>query len=54
MESTTERNDCYKCHKPHQSNNMCWDCHGKMIQQMKLDLATKGACCDYNGTEYWY
>jgi hypothetical protein len=54
MESATERNDCYKCHKPQQMNTMCSDCHGKMIQQMKRDLAIKGACCDYNGTEYWY
>ena len=54
MESKTERKDCYKCHKPHQTNTMCLDCHGKMIQQMKRDLEIKGACCDYNGTEYWY
>lgn len=54
MESTTKRNNCYKCHKPQQMNSICSDCHKKMIQQMKLDLATKGACCDYNGTEYWY
>ena len=54
METATERNYCYKCHKPQQTNAMCSDCHGTMIQQMKRDLATKGACCDYNGTEYWY
>ena len=54
MESATERNDCYKCHKPQQTDKICSECHGKMIQKMKQDLATKGACCDYNGTEYLY
>ena len=54
MESATELTKCYKCHKPQQTNAMCSNCHGKMIQQMKQDLAINGACCDYNGTEYWY
>ncbi len=59
MESKTERNNCYKCHKKIQesqqeTDTICLDCHGKMIQKMRLDLATKGACCDYNGTKYWY
>ena len=55
MESATERNTCYECHnKIHVSqqktDNICLDCHGKMIQQMKRDFETNGACCDYNGT----
>lgn len=59
MESATERNNCYKCHNKinesqQKTDNICLDCHGKMIQQMKRDLETIGACCDYNGTEYWY
>ena len=55
MESKTERNNCYKCHKSQQeTDQICSDCHGKMIQKMKRDLKEKGACCDYNGTEYWY
>ena len=59
MESKTERNNGYKCHKKiHESqqetDQICSDCHGKMIQKMKRDLEIKGACCDYNGTEYWY
>ena len=54
MESKTERNNCYMCHKKQETNQICSDCHGKMIQKMKQDLKEKGACCDYNGTEYWY
>lgn len=59
MESKTKRNNCYKCHNSihisqQETDNICLDCHGKMIQKMKRDLEIKGACCDYNGTEYWY
>ena len=54
MESKTERNNCYKCHKKQETDQICLDCHGKMIQKMKQELKEKGACCDYNGTEYWY
>ncbi len=59
MEANTKRNNCYKCdNKIHESQqetaHICLDCYEKMIQQMKHDLAIKGACCDYNGTEYWY
>ena len=54
-----ERNKCYKCHnKIHESqqetDQICSDCHGKILKQMKKDLKEQGACCDYNGTEYWY
>jgi len=59
MESKTERNNCYECHKKihelqQETDQICLDCHGKMIKQMKKDLKEIGACCDYNGTEYWY
>jgi hypothetical protein len=59
MESKTKRNNCYKCNKKiHESqqetDQICLDCHGKMIEEMKQDLLENGACCDYNGTEYWY
>ena len=59
MESKTERNNCYECHKKihelqQETDQICSDCHGKMIQKMKRELKEKGACCDYNGTEYWY
>ena len=54
MESKTERNNCYKCHKKQETDQICSDCHGKMIQKMKQELKEKGACCDYNGTEYCY
>lgn len=59
MESNTERNVCYKCdNKIHESqqetDQICLNCHGKIIQKMKRDLKENGACCDYNGTQYWY
>jgi hypothetical protein len=59
MESKTERNNCDECHKKihilqQETDQICLDCHGKMIQKMKQELKEKGACCDYNGTEYWY
>jgi DNA-directed RNA polymerase subunit RPC12/RpoP len=58
MESKTERNNCYKCHKKinesqQETDTICLDCHGKMIQKIRLELEIKGACCDCNGTEYW-
>ena len=57
MESKTKRNNCNKCHKKIQesqqeTDTVCLDCHGKMIQKIRLEFKIRGARCDYNGTEY--
>ena len=59
MESKTKRNNCKECHNKIQesqqeTDTVCLDCHGKMIQKVRLEIAIKGYCCDCNGTEYWY